>query len=79
MAKQPMTSAVWNTMIRRYIIISAVGLIIAIYFFHRLYIMPVNQPVPMSIVIGASIGGLMASSGVFGIAISLFFKIMGKR
>jgi hypothetical protein len=79
MSKEPMTSAVWDTTIRRYIIVSAVGLIVALYFFYRLYIMPVSEAVPMWIVVGASLGGLVTSSGVFGLAITLFFRLMGKH
>lgn len=78
MSKKPITSAIWNTMIRRYIIAAVVGLIIAIYFFYRLYALPVNQPVPMSLVVGASIGGLVTCASLFGIGITLIFKMVGK-
>ncbi len=78
MSKKPTTHAIWDTMIQRYIIATIIGLIVAIYFFYRMYMQPVTEPVPMSMVVGASIGGLVTCSGIFGIAISLIFKMMGK-
>jgi hypothetical protein len=79
MNRKPVTSATWSTTIRRYAMISIIGVIICAYSFYRLYITPAGQPVPMRIVVGASIGGLMTASGVFGIAVSYFFKMLGKQ
>jgi hypothetical protein len=77
--KKPITRAIWKTMIRRYAIISAIGLVACIYFFRHLYTLSAGQAVPSWVVIGASIGGLMMLGGLFGMALSLFFHLWHKE
>lgn len=75
MHKKTITRAIWKTMMRRYAVISALGLIACIFFFQRLYIIHAGQPVPTWLVAGASIAGLMMLGGLFGVAVSLFFHL----
>jgi hypothetical protein len=79
MNKQAISPAIWATMIKRYIVMAAVGAVICVYFFYRMYAMPVSQTVPMWMVVGASIGGLLTTTGLFGVGLNLILQIVGKK
>lgn len=79
MSKKPITKAIWKTMIRRYAIISTIGLIACIYFFNHLASLSAGHAIPSWVVIGAVIGGLMMLGGLFGMALSLFFHMWHKE
>jgi len=66
-------------MIRRYLALGVTGTVICLYFFYQLYMLPAGQVAPKWIIFGASISGLMGASGMFGLLISVLFKIVGKQ
>jgi len=66
-------------MIKRYSVLTVVGAIICIYFFYRMYILPASHFVPMWMFVGASLGGLMAITGAFGVGLNLILQILGNK
>jgi len=79
MSRQPITKAIWKTMMWRYGIASAIGLLICIFFFNRLYYLHAGEAIPSWLIAGASVGGLMLLGGLFGMSISLLFHLGHKE
>ncbi len=74
-----MKTDIWGRMIRRYTIASGVGLIACIILFAHLASIPAGQTIPMWMMYGAVLGGVLLLGGLFGIAISFFFRMWSKE
>jgi len=72
-----MKSDIWKRMIRRYAIASAIGLVICAVLFTKLANIPAGQPIPGWLLPAIVVGGLLLFGGLFGIAVSVFFRILG--
>jgi len=70
---------VWGRMIRRYVIASVIGLIACTILFWRLEIIPAGQTVPRWEVSATVLGGLLLFGGLFGIAVSFFFRMWSRE
>ncbi len=66
---------IWKRMMRRYSIASIIGLIACIILFWQLEIIPAGQTVPRWELFAALLGGLLLFGGLFGIAVSFFFRM----
>jgi len=74
-----MKTDIWGRMIRRYAIASGAGLIVCIVLFSRLYFIPAGQTVPIWMMYGAVLGGVLLFGGLFGIAVSFFFRMWSRE
>jgi len=74
-----MKTDIWKRMIRRYAIASSVGLITCIILFSNLASIPAGQIVPRWELYGAVFGGLLLFGGLFGIAVSFFFRMWSRE
>ncbi len=74
-----MKTDIWGRMIRRYAIGSGVGLVTCIILFWRLESIPAGQVVPVWMVDGAALGGVLLLGGLFGVAVSFFFSMWSEE
>ena len=74
-----MKTDIWKRMIRRYAIASVIGLIACIILFWQLEIIPAGQPVPRWELFATVLGGLLLFGGLFGIAVSVFFRMWSRE
>ncbi len=74
-----MKSDIWKRLIRRYAIASAVGLVICVVLFSKLAAIPAGQTIPGWLLPMIVVGGLLLCGGLFGILVSVFFRILGKE
>ena len=74
-----MKSDIWKRMIRRYAIASGIGLVVCAILFPKLAAIPAGQPIPGWLLPTLVVGGLLLFGGLFGIVVSMFFRILGKE
>lgn len=70
---------IWKRMIRRYTIASGVGFIVCVILFSKLASIPAGQTVPIWMIYGSIFGGLLLFGGLFGVAVSFFFRMWSKE
>jgi len=74
-----MKTEIWKRMIRRYAIASVIGLIACIILFWQLAIIPAGQTIPRWEVFATVLSGLLLFGGLFGIAVSFFFRMWSRE
>jgi len=74
-----MKSDIWKRMIRRYAIASVIGLIVCATLFSKLAAIPAGQAIPGWLLPVLVVGGLLLFGGLFGIVVSVFFRILGRE
>ncbi len=74
-----MKTDIWKRMIRRYAIASSAGAIACIILFWQLGIIPAGQIVPRWMLFATVLAGLLFFGGLFGIAVSFFFRMWSKE
>jgi len=74
-----MKKDIWTRMIRRYAIASVAGLIACIILFWQLEIIPAGQATPRWELFATVFAGLLLFGGLFGIAVSFFFRMWSKE
>jgi len=74
-----MKTDIWKRMIRRYAVVSVIGLVACVILFWQLALIPAGQMIPRWLVFAAVLAGLAFFSGLFGLGVSVFFRIWSRK
>lgn len=79
MEQKTLKQNVWKVMVKRYLVASGIGLVICIYFFWRMYRLPLDSVTPLWFMWCAGLGGIMFLGGLFGVGMSCFLHMISKE